>query len=122
MANRSNISLPFNETRHIISSFKHGKAADSSNITAEYFKYAGMGIIRAVTDVINFMLRTKFVPAELTQGTLTPVFKKGKDATVADNYRGITVTPLFSKILEKAWLLHATPILSSNHFAAERLY
>ena len=112
--------ISINETRHIISSFKNGKAADSSNITAEHFKYAGMGIIKAVADVINFMLRTKFVPAELTQGTLTPVLKKGKDATVADNYRGITVTPLFSKILEKAWLLRATPILSSNQNLLQR--
>ena len=39
---------------------------------------------------------------------------------MADNYRGITVTLLFSKILEKAWLLRAIPILSSNQNLLQR--
>ena len=36
---------------------------------------------------------------------ITPVPKSGKDPTILDNYRGITVTPVIGKLSEKLMLL-----------------
>ena len=36
---------------------------------------------------------------------ITPVPKPGKDPTIIDNYRGITVTPILGKLFEKLVLL-----------------
>jgi hypothetical protein len=42
----------------------------------------------------------KAVPGIFKTGILTPVLKKLKEATKMDNYRGITVTPVFAKLFE----------------------
>ena len=60
------------------------------------------------------MLQSLHVPEELLTGILTPIPKKKKDKCIADNYRGITVTPILCKLLEKAWLMRANPILSAS--------
>ena len=38
-------------------------------------------------------------------GVLTLVPKNGKDPTISDNYRGITVTPIIGKLFEKLLFL-----------------
>jgi hypothetical protein len=45
------------------------------------------------------------------QHLITPVLKKGKDPTTPGNYRGITVTRSFSKILECIIKSRIDPIL-----------
>jgi hypothetical protein len=42
----------------------------------------------------------KAVPGIFKTGILTPVLKKLKEATKMNNYRGITVTPVFAKLFE----------------------
>jgi len=108
------------ELKKIISSFKNGKSQDPSNLTAEHLKYAGDNTINLLAQIINYMLTTKYVPSALTKGILTPILKKQKDKTSANNYRGITVTSILCKLLEKVWLLRAEPILDPKQNQMQR--
>ena len=100
------------EVKKLIISFKNGKSQDPSHITAEHLKYTGENMLLLLTNIINYMLTSTYIPDELMRGILTPILKKKKDKTRPDNYRGITVTSVIGKLLEKAWLLKADPILS----------
>ena len=99
------------EVQKLIASFKNGKSQDCFDVTAEHLKYAGPNVVLLLTRIINYILDTASVPEGLLRGILTPIPKKNKDKTSADNYRGITVTPILCKLLEKAWLRRANQIL-----------
>ena len=51
--------------------------------------------------MFNYFGQNGHIPDSLKIGTLFPVFKNKGDIKSAKNYRGITVTPTFSKIMEK---------------------
>ncbi|CAC5405005.1 unnamed protein product [Mytilus coruscus] len=53
-------------------------------------------------------------------GTLFPVFKNKGDARYAKNYRGITVTPIYSKIIEKIIKLRENPIILERQNPLQR--
>ncbi|CAG2256611.1 unnamed protein product [Mytilus edulis] len=53
-------------------------------------------------------------------GTLFPVFKNKGDARYAKNYRGITVTPIYSKIIEKIIKLRENPIILEKQNLLQR--
>jgi hypothetical protein len=61
---------------------------------------AGGVIIPYATKIFNQILKNKTIPDIFKTGILTPVLKKLKDATQMDNYRGITVTPVITKLFE----------------------
>ena len=63
------------------------------------------GIIPILRDIVNYILHTRNVPDYFNGGVLTPVRKSGKDPTILDIYRGITLTPVIGKLFEKLLLL-----------------
>ena len=71
-------------------------------------------------NIINVIMKTKHIPPNLLHGTLTPILKKNKDKLNPANYRGITVTSVIGKLLEKAWLLRANPIIESKQSRLQR--
>jgi hypothetical protein len=48
----------------------------------------------------NAILEHGYIPPQFLSGIITPVYKKGRDATDFSNYRGITVSCTLGKILE----------------------
>lgn len=98
----------------LTATFKNGKSQDCYDLTAEHLKYAGPNVIECLTNIINYIFETTYIPESLLKGILTPIPKKNKDKKLPDNYRGITVTPILCKLLEKAWLVRANPILSKK--------
>ena len=54
--------------------------------------------------IMNPILCTVYIPAQLKEYILNPVLKKKKDATLPTNYRGITVLSILGKVLEKVLL------------------
>ena len=87
-------------------------------MVAELFKYAvkitpdhvakdGIGaseniLAVHITSLCNHIIRAGVFPQNMTQNDLIPVFKKG-DNMCMDNYRGITIGSLFSKIYSAVW-------------------
>ena len=112
--------LNLSEMKKIVGSCKNGKAQDDTMLTAEHFKYAGDGVLSNLKTIINKMLLTKYIPPRLLHGMLTPILKKNKDKKNSSNYRGITVTSVIGKLLEKAWLLRANPIILSKQSKLQR--
>ena len=77
----------------------------SSNFTKLHLKMAGGVIIPYATKIFNQILKNKTIPDIFKTGILTPVLKKLKDATQMDNYRGITVTPVITKLFDPLFLI-----------------
>ena len=77
----------------------NNKAVDIMGLTSEHFKIAGQEIIEFLACLLNYIIASKSISLVLMEGILTSIFKKG-DPTNPGNYRGITVTPIYLKILE----------------------
>ncbi|MEW8544540.1 MAG: hypothetical protein AB2693_13510, partial [Candidatus Thiodiazotropha sp.] len=92
------------EVRDAVQKLNTKKAPDEFGLTAEHLKLSNCVLIDDITDIFNQILHTKIVPEAFKSGVLTPVLKKSKDATVLDNYRGITVTPILGKLFESVLL------------------
>ena len=93
------------EVKTCIQELKSGKSADEFGISAEHLKKSEHVIIPTLRDIFNDILRSGKVPEYFSGGVITPVPKPGKDPTIIDNYRGITVTPILGKLFEKLVLL-----------------
>ncbi|VDI27649.1 Hypothetical predicted protein [Mytilus galloprovincialis] len=89
------------EVEKAISSLKQNKAADIYGITAENIIYGGEDLRAYIRELINMSFKYCYVPDLLKIGTLFPIFKNKGNIKDAINYRGITVTPTLSKIIEK---------------------
>ena len=87
-----------------------GKPANELGLTAEHFKNSPSIDIKFLTICFNTILKDKQIPDIFKTGIVTPVLKKGKNPMNMDNYRGIAVTPVISKLFEYAIL----PTLAGN--------
>jgi hypothetical protein len=56
---------------------------------------------RYIQEILNKIFQLHHIPDIRKIGILFPVFKNKVDCKNAKNYRGITVTPTLSKIIEK---------------------
>ena len=92
------------EVRKAIKELNRGKAAEALGITAEHFVYAEDSIIDSLCLLLNKLFETGEVTDTMKIGLVTPFFKKIGRNTDSKNYRGITVIPIFTKVLENSSL------------------
>ena len=80
---------------------KQGKCADDDGLQAEHFQNAPLILYLRMTSLIYFMLAHSFVPNQFRFGTIIPIIKD-RNGNVSDvsNYRGITISPMASKVFE----------------------
>ena len=57
-------------------------------------------ILPVLTRLLNVMFDTGYFPIEWSKSIIIPLFKKG-DSTKADNYRGISLSSILSKVYTK---------------------
>jgi hypothetical protein len=112
--------LPIPITQHEIvsamSSLNRNKAADSQGLTAEHLQAAPYVIATFLQPIINRIFETGSIPDSLKVGTLNPVHKKGKASNIPGNYRGITISPLIGKVLDKIIVYHQQiAVPQANH-------
>ena len=84
-----------------IKSLNKGKAPDTDGISAEHLQFAPMECISALTDIINKIFMLGAVPSACKSGFKIPIPKKGKDCKLPSNHRGITITAIMGKVVEK---------------------
>ena len=94
-------SLNSMEISALIKKLKRNKAAGWDGITAEELKYAGPMFVSTLTWMLNSIIKQTIVPDSLKRGLLVPIPKHDKDSSIKDNNRGITLIPIFYKLLEK---------------------
>ncbi|CAC5391622.1 unnamed protein product [Mytilus coruscus] len=77
-----------------------GKATDELDLAAEHFKNSPTTVTHFLTNCFNNIFNNHHIPDIFKSGMVTPVLKKGKNPMLMDNYRGIAVTPVISKLFE----------------------
>ena len=87
------------EISNIILSLKNGSSGYDGT-TAELLKQTFQSYLAPLTHICNLSLMQGYFPDQLKIARVTPIYKAG-DAMLFNNYRPISVLPVFSKILEK---------------------
>ena len=80
---------------------KGGKSTDEYGISAEHLHNAPLNMLLRLTFLFNKMLKHAFVPKQFRHGCMVPIVKdlQGNQSDV-NNYRGITISPIPSKLFE----------------------
>ena len=100
------------EVNSAVKKLKSGKAAGPDKITAEHIKHGGPVLISWICKIFNRILILEEIPPCLKAGFIIPLYKaKGKDPLLVSSYRGITISPVLSKLLEIIILQRLNPIL-----------
>ena len=82
-------------------SMKEGKSADEDRISAEHLQNAPLEMINRLASLFNMMLRHACVPKQFKFGYIVPLVKDhGGNHGDIGNYRGITISPIMSKLFE----------------------
>jgi reverse transcriptase-like protein len=88
------------EVGKAVESLKSFKAAGPDGIVAELLKAGGNSVVKWLHRIIQKIWTGEQVVEEWKTCTIVPLFKKG-DAEVCDNYRGISLLSIPSKVLAK---------------------
>ena len=85
----------------ILKKLKLGKAAGHGGVQAEHVKYGGPTLRNWILQICNAILEVECIPDSLKTGIITPIYNGGeKDPFDTNSHRGITLTSVFTKILE----------------------
>jgi len=85
----------------VVGSLKFGKASGADGITTEHLRYAHPSIVFHLKSVFNLILLHGYVPNDFGRGIIVPLVKdRHDDCGNLDNYRGITVSSIISKVFE----------------------
>ncbi|CAC5391219.1 unnamed protein product [Mytilus coruscus] len=86
------------EVKQATENLNTGKSSDEHGICAEHLEYTQHTVVPALTKINYKILQERKVPNDFKSGILTPVLKK--DPSIVNSYRGITVTPVLTKLHE----------------------
>ena len=89
-----------------IRKMKMGKAAGVDGLTTEHLLYCHPLITVQLSLIFTSMVKFGYVPPDFGVGIIIPLIKNvDGNATCKDNYRGITLSPVLSKVLEMVLIL-----------------
>ena len=96
---------------------KRNKSADDDDISAEHLHNAPLSIIKRLASLFNMMLSPSFVPKQFRLGFMVPIVKDHSgNHSDSGNYRGITISPIISKLFEHCLkLVFFDSLTSSQH-------
>ena len=80
-----------------IRNLKLGKSAGSDKIVNEMLKYVYQNVADFLVQLFNKLYDEGIFPKEWSKSIIVPIHKKG-DANIPDNYRGIALTSVLSKV------------------------
>ena len=86
----------------VVSDMKRGKACDIDGLSVEHIQYAHPSIVFLLKKLFNCCLRTGAIPARFGLSLLVHIPKNGsyKDRMSFEDFRGISVSSIISKIFE----------------------
>ena len=100
----NSLYLSWSEMLDIFSKLESGKAT-ASFVKPEHILYGSPRFARHIHILFNAMIQHCYVPRDFLNGTVSPLIKDSKsDHTSPDNYRGITLSVIFSNLFEFAIL------------------
>ena len=74
------------------------------NLCPEHIKYGGQAVIECLTKFFNIITQAEVIPIHFKKGIIIPIPKGKTDQSLQDNYRGITLSSVFTKMYEKVIL------------------
>jgi hypothetical protein len=85
----------------VFNQMKRGKAAGIDNLCLEHIIFSHSSIIVHLYKFFNLLLKHEYVPSQFGLGIVIPLLKdRNGNVCSSENYRGITVSPVISKIFE----------------------
>ena len=115
----SNVSKTFIEKQ--LKSLKRSKAAGPDELPPGMIKDCRNEILNPLTYLVNLSLRSGRVPSLWKVARVTPIHKSG-DLTKPENYRPISILPIFSKILERAIHTQLSSYLENNYLLCNQQF
>ena len=114
-------SLNFN--LWLLKNLKPSKSPGPDQIRPSELKMVAKEIAWSVSILFNETLVTGELPQEFKMGNIVPLLKPGKTNTaLPSNYRGITLTCIFSKVLERIVYDQITTYLRERNILSESQY
>ena len=83
-----------------INAIKDKEAAGIDGITSKAVKLCASELSNPLTSIIKKSIDTASVPSKMKIARIEPIYKKG-NPNICENYRPISILPIFSKITEK---------------------
>ena len=102
----------------IIKNFKNKSSAGYDNINAIFTKKLQNQLTHPLTKLVNQSLSTGIFPEKLKIAKIIPLYKKSDD-DIMNNYRPISLLPVFSKIFEKVVQKQLYDYLMTNNLLSE---
>jgi len=86
------------------------------NIVIEHLRFAHPSVISILKDIFNICLFLGEVPSDFYKGVVTPIpkFKTHKVKVNSDDFRGITLNVICSKVFEHCLLVHLSCLKTSE--------
>ena len=84
---------------YAIDTLKNNKSPGDDCIPAEFLKCSKNYVIEPITNTLNYIIECRRFPDAWSSSIKLPIFKAG-DRNIVDNYRGITILPIFEKVFE----------------------
>ena len=88
------------EIIQIIDKFKPKTSRGYDGISSKLLKNTILSVITPITHIMNLSLEHGVFPTDMKLAKVIPIFKKGNNQ-LFQNYRPISLLPVFSKVLEK---------------------
>ena len=101
-----------------LKTLKRRKAAGWDDLPAGMIKDCRSAISKPLTYIINLSLKEGIVPTKWKCARVAPIHKSG-DAKNPENYRPISVLPIFSKILERLIHTQLSKHLETNNLLTD---
>jgi hypothetical protein len=107
--------LTVSDVDRAIRQMKTGKASGMDGLMTEHIINSHPILIILLTILFNALLKYKRVPLDFTRGIVIPLLKgNDTDSSCVDNYRGITLSCIISKVFEICLLQLFKPFLLSS--------
>ena len=111
----SNFSLE--TTIDAVYSMRQGKSPDDDGLHAEHFQNGPLILFIRLTSLFNFMKAHSYVPSQFRLGTIIPIVKDRKgNASDTNNYRGITISAMASKVFEHVLKIQFSQYLKTSTY------
>jgi len=101
-----------------VSDMSNGKAAGLDGLTAEHLKYSHPIVISILCKLFNFFIHTGFLPSNFGTSYTVPIPKQdGRLYGLSVNdFRGISISPVISKIFENAILVRFADYFTTSDY------
>ena len=101
--------------KEIVKNLKIKKASGHDEITNNMLKHLPSVGISYLTFIINSCLKLQYFPEAWKTAKVIPIFKPGKDPSLSESYRPISLLSSLSKILEKIVKIKLCDFIDENN-------